>query len=123
MSRTFSTTGVFGELEVLHSMRLHPKARQIRTMAVCDSRSLPRLETGTPVRAVDRHRLQRLSDHFLDLRVRDRSGAPSRLVAQPFQPAHEKRPHYRHVAGHLQLLSGSTVIQSLGNTPARCVHA
>src|SRR3954467_6232092 len=32
---------VFGELKVFHPMRLHPKACQIRTMAVCDSPVFP----------------------------------------------------------------------------------
>src|SRR5579863_1156288 len=37
VSNLFDEQRIFGELEVLHPMRLQSKARQMRTIAVCDS--------------------------------------------------------------------------------------
>jgi hypothetical protein len=87
MSRTFSTNRGSGEiLKERITWGLSPNVRQMRPTIVSDARFVGH-GARTPLCRAHRCRFQRLHDHRLDCRVRDRPpGAHTRLVIQPLQP-------------------------------------
>jgi hypothetical protein len=76
---------VFREFEVLDTMRLQPKVRQMRTIAVCDRPVC--FAISRVLQCVLWHRFQGLGYDLFDLPIRDlaRSTDP-RLIQQSFQP-------------------------------------
>src|SRR6266849_10637494 len=118
MSRTFSTNcGSLENLKFSTRCGCNPKARQIRTMAVCESpvfSAISRVLQCVLLTGMDSSVWVTTSSTCAS--VIDRGAPRARLVEQPFEPANPKAfpPFTDRSPGEVQLLSGGAVTQSLG---------